>query len=37
MIANKCCRCGHMADYELDNSKFICDNCAQIMGELAEG
>lgn len=31
-----CCICGERADLELNNGKWICDNCAQIQGELAE-
>lgn len=30
----KCCLCSKEADYELDNGKFICDNCVQIMCKL---
>lgn len=33
---NKCVVCLEKADFELENGKFICENCAQIMGELAE-
>ncbi|EAC6174068.1 hypothetical protein EG367_08330 [Listeria monocytogenes] len=33
---NKCVLCLEKADFELENGKFICENCAQIMGELAE-
>ncbi|EAD0431848.1 hypothetical protein AFU33_13635 [Listeria monocytogenes] len=33
---NKCVVCSEKADLELENGNFICENCAQIMGELAE-
>lgn len=33
---NKCAICLEKAELELENGAFICENCAQIMGELAE-
>lgn len=31
-----CILCQSDADLELENGQFICDNCAQIQGELAD-
>ena len=35
-LEQKCGRCDEYADLELDNGNFICDTCAQIVGEKAE-
>lgn len=32
----KCVVCRSRAELELEDGKFICDNCAQIQGELSE-
>lgn len=31
-----CVLCQSNADLELENGQYICENCAQIQGELAE-
>lgn len=41
MMKNKksphiCCICGEKADLELDDGRWICEECARIQGELAE-
>lgn len=36
LIKHKCFLCGEEADLELDDGRWICDNCARIQGELAE-
>lgn len=33
---HSCVICGEKADLELDDHNYICDNCAQIQGELSE-
>ena len=33
---HKCFLCGEKANLELDDGRWICDNCAQIQGELSE-
>lgn len=33
---HRCFLCGNQAELELDDGRWICDNCAQIQGELAE-
>lgn len=35
-LEQKCGLCDEYADLELDNGNFICDTCAQIVGEKAE-
>lgn len=32
----KCVICECKADLELEDGRFICDNCAQIQGELSD-
>lgn len=36
-LEQKCDLCGEYANLELDNGNFICDTCAQIVGEKAYG
>lgn len=31
----KCCLCGNPALLQISENRFICDDCAQIQGELA--
>lgn len=33
---HRCLLCGEPADLELDDGRWICEECAQIQGELAE-
>ncbi|HFE9852889.1 TPA: hypothetical protein ACGBG5_003441 [Enterococcus faecalis] len=35
-LEQKCGLCDEYANLELDNGNFICDTCAQIVGEKAE-
>lgn len=35
-LEQKCDLCDEYADLELDNGNFICDTCAQIVGEKSE-
>lgn len=35
-LMKNCLICGKPADLELENGKFICDECAQIQGERSE-
>ncbi len=36
MVKHKCLCCGETASLELDDGRWICEECAQIQGELAE-
>ncbi|EPH94737.1 hypothetical protein D922_01535 [Enterococcus faecalis 06-MB-DW-09] len=31
-----CVLCDSIADLELEDGRYICDNCAQIQGELSQ-
>lgn len=36
VVRRKCVVCKKVANLEFETGKFICENCAQIQGELSE-